>query len=190
MINTQFFSRYPYAPPAETVYNIQSFGALGDGVRMNTVAIQKAIDTCSGKGGGKVVVPKGNFLTGTFHLKSNVHLYLEEGGVILGSPFKKDYPAIPSDDPEFRPATMQTLVHADQQSHIMISGKGTINGNAQVDSTGEFQDTGNNHNRPPLFVFERCSEVTVKEVTFRQSLMWTAIFQHCDHVWIDGVKIT
>ena len=190
MINSSFFSRYPFAPPGETVYNIQDFGALGDGVRTNTVAIQMAIDTCSRKGGGKVVVPTGNFLTGTFHLKSNVHLYLEEGGVILGSPFKKDYPAIPSDDPTFRPATMQTLVHADKQSHIMISGKGRINGNAQVDSTGHFQDTGNNHNRPPLFLFERCSEVTIKDITFCQSLMWTAIFQHCDHVWIDGVKIT
>lgn len=192
MIHSTFSTRYPVQPPAtkENNLNILQFGAVGDGKFMNTAALQKAIDTCSGKGGGKVTVPAGNFLTGTFHLKSNVHLYLEEGAVILGSPYKKDYPQVMSDDPSFRASALQTLVHADNQKNIMISGKGTINGNAQIDSTGEFQDTGNNHNRPPLFVFERCSEVTVKEITFRQSLMWTVIFHHCDHVWVDGIKIT
>lgn len=190
MTDTPFFSRYPHFPPAEAEYNIKSFGASGDGVRMNTTAIQTAIDTCSRKGGGSVVVPEGVFLTGTFHLKSNVHLRLDEGAVILGSPYKKDYPAIPGDDPEFRSGTTQTLVHADKQSHVMISGRGTISGNAQTDSKGDFQDTGNNDYRPPLFLFERCTDVTIKGITFRQSLMWTAIFQHCDHVWIDGVKIT
>lgn len=192
MINTNFFSRYPVAPPTieENNLNILQFGAIGDGKFLNTTALQKAIDTCSRKGGGKLTVPAGNFLTGTFHLKSNVHLHLEEGAVILGSPYKKDYPELFSDDRKYRSSALQTLVHAENQKNIMISGKGTINGNAQVDSTGEFQDTGNNHNRPPLFVFERCSEVTVKEITFRQSLMWTAIFQHCDHVWVDGIKIT
>lgn len=191
MINSAFFSRYPVAPvaPEENTFNILQFGAVGDGKRINTAAIQKAIDTCSGKGGGKLIVPKGDFLTGTIHLKSNVHLHLEEGGVILGSPYKKDYPEIPSDDPKFRGSTMQTLVHADRQTRIMITGKGAINGNARVDSTGEYRDTGNNDPRPPLFVFERCTEVTIKDITFRQSLMWTAIFQHCDHVWVDGVKI-
>ncbi len=191
MINSHYFSRYPVAPALaeENTLNITQFGAVGDGKHLNTNALQKAIDTCSRNGGGKLVIPRGTFLTGTFHLKSNVHLHLEEGGVILGSPYIKDYPPIPSDDPKFRASTMQTLVHADRQSKIMITGKGAINGNAQVNSTGEFRDTGNNDNRPPLFVFERCSDVTIKEITFQQSLMWTAIFQHCDHVWLDGVKI-
>jgi polygalacturonase len=191
MISTNFLSRYPATPPtiAENDLSILQFGAVGDGKFLNTLALQKAIDTCSRKGGGKLIVPAGNFLTGTFHLKSNVHLYLEEGAVILGSPYKKDYPELFSDNPEHRKAALQTLVHAENQHNIMISGKGTINGNAQIDSTGDFQDTGNNHNRPPLLVFERCSEITVKEITFRQSLMWTAIFHYCDHVWIDGIKI-
>lgn len=147
MINTDFFSRYPTAPSSteDTTLNILQFGAVGDGKFLNTSVLQKAIDTCSRKGGGKLVVPKGDFLTGTLYLKSNVHLYLEEGGVILGSPFKKDY-------------SMQTLVHADGQKNIMISGKGMINGNAQVNSTGEFRDTGNNDNRPPLFTLDLCSE--------------------------------
>lgn len=67
--------------------NILDFGAVPDGKTMNTAAIQKAIDSCARKGGGKVIVPGGTFLTGGFSLKSNVNLHLTENAVILGSPY-------------------------------------------------------------------------------------------------------
>ncbi|RYY25493.1 MAG: glycoside hydrolase family 28 protein, partial [Sphingobacteriaceae bacterium] len=66
-------------------YNIVDFGAVSDAKTINTKAIQKAIDACSLAGGGKVYVPPGTFFTGTFHLKSNINLFLESGSVLKGS---------------------------------------------------------------------------------------------------------
>ena len=63
----------------ENSLNITDFGAIADGETLNTEAIVKAIDSISKLGGGKVIIPSGNFLTGPIHLKSNVNLHLEEG---------------------------------------------------------------------------------------------------------------
>lgn len=60
-------------------FNIQNFGAKGDGKALNTKAIQKALDTCVKNGGGRVVVPKGTFLTGSIIIGNNTELNLEEG---------------------------------------------------------------------------------------------------------------
>src|SRR5688572_24959819 len=69
----------PVVDPAKAgigTYDIRDFGAVGDGNATNTSAIQAAIDSCTINGGGTVLVPGGNFLTGTVELKSNVRLYL------------------------------------------------------------------------------------------------------------------
>ena len=58
--------------PGARFYNIADFGAIGDGATVNTVAIQKAIDTCAHENGGTVLVPAGEFVTGTIELKSNI----------------------------------------------------------------------------------------------------------------------
>ena len=67
------------------------FGAVADGATLNTLAIQKAIDACSQKGGGIVTFPAGRYLTGTIQLKDGVTLYLESKAVILGSANADDY---------------------------------------------------------------------------------------------------
>ena len=50
-------------------YNITNYGAKGDSSTNNTKSIQQAIDDCSAKGGGTVVVPKGIFISGAIFLK-------------------------------------------------------------------------------------------------------------------------
>ena len=59
-------------------YSVSDFGARGDGKTVNTRAIQRVIDLCAEKG-GKVIIPQGEFVTGTLFLKSNVTLRLERG---------------------------------------------------------------------------------------------------------------
>ncbi len=170
--------------------NILDFGAVGDGKKINTAAIQKAIDACAGKGGGRVLVPKGNFLTGTFILKSKVNLHIEKDGVILGSPYKKDYPEQFLNDPRYKRSPHQSLLYAGRAQDIMISGEGTIDGNAQLNSTGDFRDTGNNAVRPPLLWFDECSNLTIKDIIFKQSLMYTVVCERCRHVHVDHITIT
>ena len=64
-------------------YRITDYGAVADGTTNNRAAIQAAVDACTVAGGGRVIVPIGQFLSGTIVLKSNVTLYLERGGAEL-----------------------------------------------------------------------------------------------------------
>src|SRR5580704_1775770 len=77
---------------AGKVCDVRAYGAKGDGVAKETVAIQKAIDDCSGKGGGTVVLKAGQFVTGPIEVKSNVTLDVETGAALLGSVDREDYP--------------------------------------------------------------------------------------------------
>ena len=72
------------------VYNVRDFGAIGDGKKLNTKSIQSAIDKCFADKGGTVLIPTGDFLSGTLELKSNVTLHIAASGKLLGSPKRED----------------------------------------------------------------------------------------------------
>src|SRR4051812_17929927 len=61
----------------DRAFSIIEFGAVGDGKTLNTDAIKKAIEACRAAGGGRVVIPTGDFLTGPIQLVSNMDLHLE-----------------------------------------------------------------------------------------------------------------
>ena len=63
--------------------DIREFGAVGDGVTMNTAAIQAAVDACSAAGGGTVTIAEGRYLSGRFNMRSGVMLNIEIGAVLL-----------------------------------------------------------------------------------------------------------
>src|SRR5690554_1375168 len=86
-----FLSIKLFAGTSQNVFDIEDFGAVGDGVFLNIEAIQKAIDTCSESGGGRVVFNQGVFLSGSIYLKDNVTLHLEANAVLLGSPKAAEY---------------------------------------------------------------------------------------------------
>ncbi|HWY31802.1 MAG TPA: glycosyl hydrolase family 28-related protein [Candidatus Acidoferrum sp.] len=73
------------AEPAVNVYNVRDFGALGDGTNLDSVAIDRAIDSAAAAGGGTVLVPAGNYLCGSIHLRSNLHLVIDAGGNSWGA---------------------------------------------------------------------------------------------------------
>ena len=81
----------PWKVP-EQIFKVECFGAKGDGQTKNTMAVQRAIDTCSESGGGVVLFSKGDYVTGTFKIKSGVMIEVSEGSRILGSTDIKDYP--------------------------------------------------------------------------------------------------
>src|SRR5580658_10480295 len=119
------------AAPAPAIFDVKHYGAAGDGRRLETAAINQAIDVCAAEGGGTVYVPPGQYLTGTVVLKSHVSLQLEAGATLLGSEDPKDYLLI--DDPwEKTNKTIAPLIYADHATNITLTGRGTIDGQGRA----------------------------------------------------------
>ena len=114
-------------------YNIVAYGAKSDTTVLSTGAIQQAIDACSAANGGRVIVPAGNYKTGSIVLKSDVHLYLEKGATLYGSTNLKDYLPMKTDYVSLRTQTPTIqLIYADKVQNVLIDGEGTIDGQGRV----------------------------------------------------------
>lgn len=107
---------------------ITDFGARGDGVTCCTEAIRQAIETVHGKGGGRVVVPAGVWLTGPIELLSNVCLHTEQNALVV---FTDDFEAYPIVDTSFEgldTRRCQSPLWARQAENIAITGHGVFDG--------------------------------------------------------------
>lgn len=112
------------------VYSLVDFGAVADGKFDNTAVFKKAITDCSKNGGGIVSVPAGKYYTGPIHLDNNVNLRLEEGAEILFSTNSKDYPIVHTSWEGTELMNYSPLIYAYQKKNVAVTGKGTINGQA------------------------------------------------------------
>ena len=111
--------------------NLRDFGAVGDGIVLNTEAFAKAIDALSAKGGGRLVVPAGVWHTGPIVLKSNINLHLEVGAVILFAADESLYPLIKTSFEGLDTRRCQSPLTANGCENIAITGHGVIDGNGQ-----------------------------------------------------------
>jgi parallel beta-helix repeat protein len=177
-------------------YNIMSYGAVGDGVTLNTRSIQKAIDEAHAQGGGMVRIPAGRFVTGTLLMKSGVELHLEKRAVLLGSIVAADYPTL---------SRWKALIGADGARGIAITGKGTIDGRGaqlalHVDSLF-YAGQIDSHNyyfaerrpwaelRPQIIEFNLCSDIVVRDVTIKNAACWVQTYQKCNKLVIDNIRV-
>ncbi len=112
--------------------SIQDFGAVGDGRTKNTKAFADAISKITGKGGGKVVVPRGIWLTGPIVLKSHINLHLEDGAFLLFTKEKDDYPIISTSFEGLDTYRCQSPISGKDLENVAITGKGTIDGNGDA----------------------------------------------------------
>jgi len=161
------------------------FGAVGDGVTLNTASLQRIIDKCSAQGGGIVRLAAGRFLTGTIQLKDNITLQLDEKAVLLGSTKAADYrnvdPFIDGSGHEMGYA----LVAAVGARNVGIDGPGTIDGQGKALSQAQSTYTI----RPFLVRWVRCTDVTVKDATLLNSGAWGMNFFQCTNVTAGGLTI-
>ena len=177
------------AIPAMAVdYHILSYGAKCDTTVLSTVALQQAIDDCSKAGGGRVVVPAGIYKIGTIVLKSNVHLYLEQGATLYGSTDLRDYLPMKSDYVSLRTQTTTIqLIYADKVKNVVIDGYGTIDGRGRAFEKRSWNDEG--ITRPHLLRFIQSEDIMVKDITLRNSGCWMQHYLACDRLEIDGIKV-
>ncbi|WP_433786394.1 glycoside hydrolase family 28 protein [Actinomycetospora sp. CA-101289] len=180
-------------PAGETVFDVRDHGARGDGATRDTAAIQAAIDAASANGGGTVVLPAGRFLTGTIVLRSRVTLHLTPGAVLLGSPDVADYPAraFPARDLDVGGYEVWALVFAEDAEDLAIEGGGVIDGNGAHFPREVVRDPdAAGRPRPRMVFFRNCRRVGLRDLTLRESGLWTVHLALCDAVRLAGLRIT
>lgn len=104
--------------------SIADFGGVGDGATLNTEAFRKAISALTKKGGGRLVVPQGVWLTGPIALKDNINLHIERNAIVLFSPDKSLFL-----DAEGKSSRCEPGIKASKRKNIAITGEGIIDGN-------------------------------------------------------------
>lgn len=110
--------------------NILDFGAIGNGLILNTEAFNKALENCANQGGGRVIVPAGIWLTGPIQFKSNIDLHLEKGAFILFSKNHNDYPII--QNPVNKSFMVASPIYGFSLENIAITGDGIIDGSGET----------------------------------------------------------
>ena len=115
---------------ADKSYDITKYGAKPDATAAkNQKAIQKAIDLCSKKGGGRVIVPAGQkFLTAAIQLKSGVNLHVEEGAMLEFAFEPELYPIVETSWEGLECFNLSPCIYAFKAKDIALTGKGTIDG--------------------------------------------------------------
>lgn len=180
---------------AAEVFRITDYGAVADGKTLNTAAIQKTIDAAAEKG-GVVSIPKGTFLSGSIFLKPGVELVIEKDAVLLGSTRIEDYPKRETRiEGHFTPWRM-ALVNAANMDKVRIGGEGTINGNGLPFWVKFWQRRKENPKctnleveRPRLMFIDRCKDVRVENLRFRDSGFWNLHLYRCSDVTVEGLDI-
>ena len=108
--------------------NIKDFGAIPDGQTLNTDAFAKAINDVYNHGGGKVIIPRGIWLTGPIELKSNINLHAEQGALVLFSGDFNLYPLIETSFEGLNTYRCTSPIFARNVENIAITGKGVFDG--------------------------------------------------------------
>ena len=165
-----------------TRHNVKEFGAKGDGVTLDTEAIQKTIDACAEAGGGLVTLPSGTYLCSTFYLRSNLTFEVGQGAVLLGSKNMSDYGAFTEDKEFCRVASCAGYFIRGIDLHdVTVCGPGVIDGNDAACEDGK--------RGPMTILFEGCRDVTVRDVAVIRSPGWCTTFVECEDVRILRVNV-
>ena len=169
-------------------FNVISFGAVGDGVAVETDAIQAAIDACHDAGGGILRVPAGNYQIGTIELKSNVTLSLDYGANLLGSINKADYRTEGIDNP--REGGPHCLIYANGATNVAIEGLGVIDGRGTPENFPRLRSGGRNRGlRPRLLRMVNCDGLKFSGNTWKRPAFWGLHLIDCKNIEFDAVTI-
>jgi hypothetical protein len=221
---TEIAIKAPFEMPAIKVpdfkecprLTITQFGAKSGDKAKTSKAIEKAITRANRIGGGVVIVPRGEWLTGKVHLQSNVNLHLEKGAVLLFSENPDDYlPAVHSSWEGMECYNYSPLIYAYQCTNVAITGHGEIKAKMDIwkqwfsrpkphmeslkylyDQMWRQPDVSQRqmvndtaHLRPQFIQFNRSENILLDGVTITNSPFWTIHPYLCKNVVIRNIKV-
>jgi hypothetical protein len=178
----------PPTPPksANLTLDVRDYGAKGDGTTKDTAAIQQAIDRCWLFGGGEVLIPAGNYLTGAIQLRARTLLRLAPDATITGSPDMNDYPvALVRWEGRWIPGHT-ALIYAVDSDDIGIVGPGKIIG---ADSLGGRPRPDSPLRHPALIEPINCSNLRFEDFSTSYHLMWSLHPTLCRNITIKNLTI-
>ncbi len=198
---------------ADTTINILNFGAKGDSITNNAPIFKKAIDSLYTQGGGKIIIPAGEyFMDGPIHFKSGIELHLEEGARIFFCDTPESFlPVVKTSWEGTLLSNYSPFIYAYQCKNIAITGKGIIDGNAsglwmdwkKIQTKDQLLSREMNHNnipvnerifgeghylRPQLIQFFNCENILVEDVKIEDSPFWCIHLLKCNSATIRGVR--
>ncbi|XP_058195758.1 probable polygalacturonase [Rhododendron vialii] len=190
-----------WAPPPRPIprlrtvaFNISDFGAVGDGVTVNTEAFERAVLEIRKRGGGQLNVLPGYWLTAPFNLTSHMTLFLAENAAILGIDDEKYWPLMPplpsyGYGRECPGPRYGSLIHGQNLKDVVITGhNGSINGQGKT-WWEKYRKKLLNHTRGPLVQIMWSSDIEISHITLRDSPFWTLHPYDCSNVTIRNVTI-
>lgn len=181
--------------------NVKDFGAYGNGEHDDTNAIQCAIMACPKA--GRILVPAGEYKISSIFLKSDITLDLAKGAVLSAFTEREKFPILPGviesydETDEYNLGSWEgnpldcfsAIVCGINAENVVITGEGTIDGNAGFDNWWYNVKVRNIAWRPRLFFINHCKNVTMHGITVQNSPSWTLHPYFSDHLKFIDVKI-
>ena len=182
------------------VWSVTDYGATGDGMTKDTEAIQAAIDAAHAAGGGTVLLPAGEYLSGSIYLKNDIEFHIAEGAILKGSPDLEDYcPADCFPQNYSSPRTSENisgghLLLGVGLKNVTLSGPGKIDGNARhFFLHGNYVDVGKKVTLPDrpgqMIWFADCKDIRIRDLEITQAPYWSCFLINCEYIWITGCKV-
>jgi polygalacturonase len=196
-------ARAPAGEAGARIYSAREFGAAGDGVALDSAAINRAVDACHAAGGGVAYVPPGTYRCGTVMLKSHVTLYLEAGATLLGSKDLADYTPVPGLHAEAE-LSDRHLIFARDAENVGLAGPGRLDGQGPAfwvpsgrvvpPSEEDWRDVATFDLKPldrpsPMLEFAGCRHLRVEDVRIENAPGWTLRFVNCDQISVRGIAV-
>ncbi len=180
---------------------IFTINATSDTTTVITKVIQTTIDNCAKQGGGVVTFNPGIYVTGAIFLKSNVHLQINKGVLILGSQNFNDYPEMQTRIAGIETSWPAALINIIDAKNVAVTGTGTVNARGKFcwdkywemrkdyDTKGLRWIVDYDAKRVRTFLVQKSADVTLKGLTFKNAGFWTVQLLYSTRLTVDGVVI-
>ncbi len=185
-------------PRGSKLYKVK---ASSDTSKVITKLIQQAIDQCAAKGGGIVHFTPGTYVSGAIFLKTGVHLKIDKGVLILGSQNFDDYPDIDTRVAGIEMKWPAALINMIDIKNAAVTGEGIVNARGKF-CWDKYWETRKEYDKKGLrwivdydvkrvrtVLVQNASDITLKNVTFKNAGFWTVQLLYSHHLTVDGVVI-